>query len=93
MCFGPRHSHNTRKESADSSRRNVAGPILYCHRYKITCDATLDIANTFLDIKAYRSARYEILGPTLVKANKEIDAKIGGGNFYFVYAPIYYLST
>ena len=32
------NTHTTQEESADSSRRNVAGPILYCHRYKITCD-------------------------------------------------------
>ena len=34
LYFGSRHAHNTRKESTDSSRRNVAGAILYCHRYK-----------------------------------------------------------
>ena len=31
------HTHTTQEESADSRRRNVAGPILYCHRCKITC--------------------------------------------------------
>ena len=34
LYFGSLHAHNTRKESADSSRKNVAGAILYCHRYK-----------------------------------------------------------
>ena len=37
LYFGS-NTHTTQEESADSSRRNVAGPILYCHRYKITCD-------------------------------------------------------
>ena len=38
LYFGSRHAHNTRKESTDSSRRNVTGAILYCHRYKRSYD-------------------------------------------------------
>ena len=42
LYFGS-NTHTTQEESADSSRRNVAGPILYCHRYKITCDNSPNI--------------------------------------------------
>ena len=33
-CILVHDTHTTQEESADSSRRNVAGAILYCHRYK-----------------------------------------------------------
>ena len=71
MYFGS-NSHTTQEESADSSRRNVAGPILYCHGYKITCGTRYAIA-----LRARQShAKKKNTGVAIVKASIECMLKM-----------------